>query len=108
MSDSDERAVVVRLTVEYVKAVPADWDAEQINSIANGSGRCIDNSIHELAERSARWGEWMDTSPRPDEDYTGIRCFCEHATEVYVREASEREAQALAEHEATVREAEAR
>lgn len=84
-----QRTIVVRLTVEYVKTTVESWDEEMINFSANEGTRCIDNSIHELNARSEKWEEWMNTSPRPDRDYTGIRCFCGHASEVYVREATE-------------------
>ena len=84
-----QRTVVVRLTVEYVKTVPESFDEEMVNFIANEGSRCIDNSIHELSKRSETWEEWMTTDPRPDQGYTGMRCFCGCATEVYVREATE-------------------
>jgi hypothetical protein len=85
------RSVVVRLTVEYVKLVPESFDEEMVNFVANEGTRCIDNSIHELNERSVRWEEQARGDEGPE--VYGISCFCGHASEVYVREANEHDEQ---------------
>lgn len=43
-----QRTVTVRATIEYVIAVPEDWDADQIEFHRNEGSWCADNLLDEL------------------------------------------------------------
>jgi hypothetical protein len=73
------RTVVVRLTVEYVRQVPEDWDEEMINFHFNEGTHCIDNEILYLRHQTHVF----------EHEEGGSGCYCSHSHGKYVREATE-------------------
>jgi hypothetical protein len=66
------RSVVVKVTFEYVRLVPEDWDAHMIEFHLNESSSCADNIIEEISELAERRG-----------------CACGLQDAAYVRDASD-------------------
>lgn len=68
------RLVRLRATIEYVKEVPADWDASRIEFRYNESTWCADNIVHDIKE-------WIEA--REAAEYG---CLCQHVDVEYVDE----------------------
>ena len=70
-----EKSVVIRMTVEYIVAVPRHWDEGMIEHHRNDGSFCADNDIDALAE-------WVDKQPNPGP------CTCNAVEYEFVREAT--------------------
>lgn len=70
-----QRPVVVRMTVEYIVAVPESWDAHSIEFHRNDGSWCADNALAELESIGGVLG-----------------CLCNLIEYAYVREATAEEA----------------
>lgn len=46
----EKKRIRVRMTVEYEKSVPADWNAGDIDFHLHDSSWCADNAFDEIAE----------------------------------------------------------
>lgn len=66
-----QRTVVLRMTIEYVASVPADWTPEQIEFHRNDSSWCCGNAVKDIVAL-----------------HDGGDCMCDRTSFEYVREAT--------------------
>lgn len=71
------RTVVVEMTVEYIIAVPEDFNEDLINFCRNESSACVD---HAFDVEIPQWREHRENE--------GYVCLCPHVKTKYVREAT--------------------
>ncbi len=70
-----KKSVVIRMTIEYLVAVPRFWNEHDIEFHRNEGSWCADNDLEALVE-------WCDKQPNPGP------CSCGAATFAFVRDAT--------------------
>lgn len=70
------QSVVLRMTITYIVAVPADWSKDDIEFHRNEGSFCMDNDIDKLYK-------WTEQQPNPGP------CSCNAAHVEFVREATQ-------------------
>lgn len=86
-----KRTVVVKMTMEYVIAVPEDWDVSNIEFHRNESSWCANNAREELTKMFEYIEKSREEVVNPDGTTShgnDVPCLCDRTQFEYVREAT--------------------
>lgn len=86
-----ERTVVVEMTIQYVRSVPANWTTSDIEFLLNYSSSCHDNEIRYIADQQEAIDESQEKARKSPDTSEAIPCTCERTSFKYIREATAEE-----------------